>query len=569
MLTVFGQLTGQAGGAGWALVGALLNGLWPGAALAAAMWLVLRATPWLNATTRYAVWCVTLLAVLALPFVPGAVATLGANAPAARAEVVAESSARETRGGGATPPGDAAPSAETVSGAASASARGEAAAGLPQLRISERAAGLVFALWLLIAAVLTARVLGGYLRLRRLKREAVPLAPEYQARLRQWVEARGVGRPVRVASARGIQMPMAAGLSDAVILIPEGLLAQLTEEEFDQILLHELAHLRRRDDWTFFAQRLVEAALFFHPAVLLIGRKLNLEREVACDDWVITLTGRRRHYATCLTRLIELKVSAKVGAHALAPGVLFGRRQASRRVELLLDKKRNAKPRLCKTGGVVALAALAFMLSQFGRLTPAFVIARAEEARPVRSASPRGDAEHTVAVESVAETAAAESSVESSEYDAASGSAAVEPHAADDVRAPAVQAKSSAQRLGGRLSEADEHAGYAHELRVKELLEPRLREIQHEAAMLMQPEANELARLAHDLTFGKLHEIEMGGRTATAEDRRRVQAEVDEALRSRADALEKKVSAYTEPLEREAEREARRKASREAGSPRK
>ena len=74
MLTVFGQLTGQAGGAEWALVGTLLNGLWPGAALAALMWLVLRATPWLNATTRYAVWCVTLLAVLALPFIPGAVA---------------------------------------------------------------------------------------------------------------------------------------------------------------------------------------------------------------------------------------------------------------------------------------------------------------------------------------------------------------------------------------------------------------------------------------------------------------------------------------------------------------
>lgn len=553
MLTVFGQLTGQAGGAEWALVGTLLNSLWPGAALAALMWLVLRATPWLNATTRYAVWCVTLLAVLALPFIPGAVAALGASAPAARVEAVAESTASGTRGRDAA--------AENVSGAASASTRGEATAPrLPQLRISERVVGVVFALWLLIASALTARVLGGYLRLRRLKREAVPLAPEYQARLRQWVAERGAGRSVRVASARGIRMPMAAGLSDAAILIPEGLLAQLTEEEFDQILLHELAHLRRRDDWTFFAQRLVEALLFFHPAVLLIGRKLNLEREVACDDWVITLTGRRRHYATCLARLIEMKV----GAQVLAPGVLFGRRQASRRVELLLDQKRNAKPRLCKAGGVVALAALAFMLSQFGRVAPAFVITRAAEAH-TGVASLRGDSGRTA---SVSDGPAAEAvGAASSDYDASS--AAAGPRAAGgERRAAFAQTKSSAPRLGGRLSEADEHAGYAYELRVKELMEPRLREIQHEAAMLMQPEANELARLAHQLTFGKLHEIEMSGRTATAEDRRRVQAEVDEALKEREDALEKKVSAYTEPLEREAEREARRKASQGAGTPR-
>ena len=549
-MTVFGQLTGQAGGAEWALVGTFLNGLWPGAALAALMWLVLRATPWLNATTRYAVWCVTLLAVLALPFIPGAVATLGASAPAARVEAFAESVTSETRGA------DAAATENVSSAASSPTPR------LPQLRISERVVGVVFALWLLIAATLSARVLGGYLRLRRLKREAVPLAPEYQARLRQWVAARGAGRSVRVASARGIQMPMAAGLSDAVILIPEGLLAQLTEEEFDQILLHELAHLRRRDDWTFFAQRLIEALLFFHPAVLLIGRKLNLEREVACDDWVITLTGRRRHYATCLARLIEMKV----GAQVLAPGVLFGRRQATRRVELLLDKKRNAKPRLCKVGGVVALAALAGMLSQFGRVAPAFVITRAAEAS-TGAAEGRSDSERAA---SVADEPAAEAAeAESSEYDASSGATAAVPRATGSEGGAAfTQTKSPAPRLGGRLSEADEHAEYAYELRVKELMEPRLREIQHEAAMLMQPEANELARLAHQLTFGKLHEIEMSGRTATAEDRRRVQAEVDEALREREDALEKKVSAYTEPLEREAEREARRKASQGAGTPR-
>ena len=71
------------------------------------------------------------------------------------------------------------------------------------------------------------------------------------------------------------------------------------------MLLHELAHLRRWDDWTKLAQRLAEAIFFFHPAIYWIARNLNLEREVACDDWVVVHTGRTKPYALCLTRLVE------------------------------------------------------------------------------------------------------------------------------------------------------------------------------------------------------------------------------------------------------------------------
>ncbi len=532
----------------------VLNGLWQGAALAASMWLVLRAAPWLNATTRYAIWCVTLLAVVSLPFLPERAARVAAVAAPVRAATIA-----------------AEPSA--VGGPADDIVQGHAAAWRPAvLHIPERVAVVFFALWLLVAAVLSARLLVGFLRLRRLKRKAVPLGAEHQARLRHWLRVCGIRRSVRVASAAGIRMPMAAGLLDAVILIPEGLPARLNGDEFDQILLHELAHIRRGDDWTFFLQKLIEALFFFHPGILLIGRKLDLEREVACDDWVITLTGRRLHYATCLTRLIELKVSAR--AHSLAPGVLIGRRDASRRVELVLDKKRNARPQLCKAGGMIVLAMLCGMFSLFARVSPAFAITRdgdTSASEMPADAFTRGQMHGEFVAEDINGASVAEHVTAAPQPVTGQASApAAPPASAPDARGKdavvtvvEVEAMSHAPQRDGRMSEADERAKHQYEMRVKELMEPRLREIQRDASQAVRPEANELARLAHRLTFEKVHALEMRGETPSAGQMRRIQSEVDEALKDRMDAIERKVSAIADPETRKAEREARQKAAQE------
>ena len=69
---------------------------------------------------------------------------------------------------------------------------------------------------------------------------------------------------------------------------------ELSTLELNAILLHELAHLRRRDDWTNLIQKIVGALLFFHPAVWWIEKKLALEREMACDDLVLATRRRVR-----------------------------------------------------------------------------------------------------------------------------------------------------------------------------------------------------------------------------------------------------------------------------------
>ena len=129
-----------------------------------------------------------------------------------------------------------------------------------------------------------ARPLWSLTHIARIRRRALPLGAEHQARLEAWLRVSGGPRRVRLCEAAGVSTPMSVGLLNPLIVIPGELASQLSPAEFDHLLLHELAHVQRNDNWTHLIQKFVEAVLFFHPAVWWIGRKLELERESACDD---------------------------------------------------------------------------------------------------------------------------------------------------------------------------------------------------------------------------------------------------------------------------------------------
>ena len=128
------------------------------------------------------------------------------------------------------------------------------------------------------------------------------------------------------------------------------------------ILLHELAHLRRRDDWTNLVQKILGALLFFHPAVWWIEKKLALEREMACDDLVLASTTSPRAYAECLVSLAE-KSFLRRGL-ALAQAAVDRLRNVSLRVSQILDVHRPRATRVWRpapvlVGGVSLVCLLA------------------------------------------------------------------------------------------------------------------------------------------------------------------------------------------------------------------
>ena len=127
------------------------------------------------------------------------------------------------------------------------------------------------------------------------------------------------------------------GLTRPVIAIPRALLETLTSDQLDQVVVHEYAHVQRWDDWARLLQAMVELAFVFHPAVWCLGRAMNLEREVACDDWAVGRWGRRT-YASCLAAVARATCLPSAG---LVPGMAHAPTTLSRRVMRILDRHRN------------------------------------------------------------------------------------------------------------------------------------------------------------------------------------------------------------------------------------
>jgi Zn-dependent protease with chaperone function len=143
-----------------------------------------------------------------------------------------------------------------------------------------------------------------------------------------------------------VRVPTAIGFFKPLVVIPSWALHELSTSELNSILIHELAHLRRRDDWTNLAQQILKALFFFHPAVWWIQNQLTLEREMACDDAVLAETTNPRGYAQCLVSVAE-KSFMRRGV-ALAQAIVNRMRQTSLRVSRILDVNRCGATRVWK-----------------------------------------------------------------------------------------------------------------------------------------------------------------------------------------------------------------------------
>ncbi|MEK7831467.1 MAG: M56 family metallopeptidase, partial [Acidobacteriota bacterium] len=161
------------------------------------------------------------------------------------------------------------------------------------------------------------------------------------------------------------------GALKPVIVLPPDLAGNLSDSEFDSVAAHELAHIQRWDFLTNLLQRLTQAFLFFHPAVWFIGRQLMIERELACDDWAVKMCEPRR-YASCLTRLVELLGDSR--PLAAAAGILFGKHVISRRVEMILNRERNATTAVSKPALVYSIGLAALLVAACSLMSPVIAV---------------------------------------------------------------------------------------------------------------------------------------------------------------------------------------------------
>jgi len=350
------------------IVAMLFNGLWQGGLIALAVWAILRVFPNANASTRYAAWSAALLAVLIVPLFT-TLPRVSAGYAAATSAVAAPAGPRPSRVAGATTPARTkATNDRAAASPASSVARPATPWSPPRLSVPAWIAVGLFAIWGLVSLASFLRLILSLVQLERLKRDALPLGVEYRDLMSRWTGAAKGSREIRLCVSQAIDVPVAVGLFDAMILLPQHLLDRLESNEIDQISLHELAHLRRADDWTNGLQRIAQALLFFNPAVAFVAHQMDLEREVACDDWVLALTGDVRPYAFCLTKMAE--VTAWPHRALAAPGVFATRKNISIRIERLLAAKRAIGSALAPGASSAVLAALIAAFFVLRTVTP-------------------------------------------------------------------------------------------------------------------------------------------------------------------------------------------------------
>ncbi|MEW6208903.1 MAG: M56 family metallopeptidase [Acidobacteriota bacterium] len=360
-----------------AVIGSLINGLVRGLLLTLMVWFLLGLMRRINAATRFVVWWAALIAVVALPLLGD---RLSVAAPDASESAGDYQSIR--RGSISTAQPESAP--KRIEGLTEGSALSMPALSasdssdqvqtnslvIPVRFLNGRWTAILFSLWLIGSLVMLGRVSRSYFHLRRLKRRMSPLPQSHTARLALCLK-KSIRR-VEIGASNEITNPVVAGFARPTILIPDSLVGELTESEFDTVVLHELAHIRRWDDWLNLAQKIIEAILFFNPSVWWIGRQISLEREIACDDRVVSATGQSKSYAACLLKLIEIARFRRI--NLLAPGAVLTRNQISRRIEMLMDRKRNSTVRLSRAMISTAIALLAFAVIKGTEVLPALAL---------------------------------------------------------------------------------------------------------------------------------------------------------------------------------------------------
>ena len=170
-------------------------------------------------------------------------------------------------------------------------------------------------LWLVGSPLIMAWSMAGLAGAERLRRLSSPTGDrELDALCRRLARSLKISRDVSIRVCTRIAAPVLVGLVRPVILLPPSLLSGLTPRQLEMILLHELAHVRRYDNLMNFAQRMIESALFFHPAVWLVSRWVRREREHCCDELVVRRLGDRVSYAGTLLVVVRQGLSASRAA---------------------------------------------------------------------------------------------------------------------------------------------------------------------------------------------------------------------------------------------------------------
>ena len=273
---------------------AVLNWLWQGGVVAAALRLMLFPLERASANLRYAVCWAAALFVVALPALPSL------------------------------------PSAPLLPDAFRAT-QGDAIVSLPDAWWTSML--VILAVWALWAGIQAARFVSAVIAIRRARAGSRAFPLQVESVLPHWGRVRGDGRGARLVLSDSVTTAAVLGWGAPIIAVAPSLVKRLEADELDRVLIHEWAHVQRGDDLVNILQILVRIIAGWHPALWWIDHRLHIEREIACDEITVAVTGSPKSYAQCLMKLASLRATPP--AIRTAPAVFTASSLRARVVKLV------------------------------------------------------------------------------------------------------------------------------------------------------------------------------------------------------------------------------------------
>jgi beta-lactamase regulating signal transducer with metallopeptidase domain len=192
----------------------------------------------------------------------------------------------------------------------------------------------LFAAWVIGATMNLLRLCISYRKLHEARISARPISVAELGCA--GLDLRSLER-VSIGLSSEVQAPLVTGILHPMILLPDDILSWTTVEERVSILQHELAHIERLDHYVNPLQAMLTMIFFFHPMVRYACHQLNIERELACDERVLSLGVAPTTYAESILKVAERNVLPDL-VHQ--PASFASRKTLQRRVAMILRENR-------------------------------------------------------------------------------------------------------------------------------------------------------------------------------------------------------------------------------------
>ncbi len=173
-----------------------------------------------------------------------------------------------------------------------------------RLNIIQKTLSVASVFYLLILAIPVWKFIRNYKYVRLIRQKGLnKINVDWRIFVKNMAAGMGISRPVQIWLSELIDTPVTIGFIKPIILIPFAAINNLSTQQVEAILLHELSHIRRFDYLFNLIINFIKTILYFNPFVRLFVKRIESERENSCDEMVVQFQYQPHEYASALLQL--------------------------------------------------------------------------------------------------------------------------------------------------------------------------------------------------------------------------------------------------------------------------